>query len=200
MSTVAVVLAAGEGRRMGGTKGLLPFAGRSFLAHVAALLARPGVGSVLAVVGAEAGRVRAGAGLPREVAVLENPAWRDGMLGSVLLGLAAAEERGADAVLLHPVDCPLVREKTVDRVLSALGGGAAIAVPSFEGRRGHPAGFARPAWPWLRAVSPHGGARAVLAAHPEAVVHVAGDPGCVLGIDTRADYERWVGPFPTTSR
>jgi len=34
--------------------------------------------------------------------------------------------------------------------------------------------------------------RRVLADHPEWVVHVPGDPGCVLGIETPADYGRWI--------
>jgi hypothetical protein len=45
----------------------------------------------------------------------------------------------------------------------------------------------------LRAAPREAGARAVLAAHPDWIVHVAGDPGCRRGIDTPADYERWVG-------
>jgi molybdenum cofactor cytidylyltransferase len=105
---------------------------------------------------------------------------------------AEAESRGAEAVLLHPVDHPLTAGDTVDRVVRALEDGALIAVPSHEQRRGHPGGFARAAWPALRAAPPEHGARAVLAAHPEWVVHVAGDPLCVVGIDTPADYERWV--------
>jgi molybdenum cofactor cytidylyltransferase len=81
---------------------------------------------------------------------------------------------------------------TVDRVVAGLHGGAVIAVPAHGSRRGHPGGFARAAWPALRAAPAARGARAVLADHPEWVVHVPGDPGCVLGIDTPADYERWI--------
>jgi molybdenum cofactor cytidylyltransferase len=65
-----------------------------------------------------------------------------------------------------------------------------IAVPSFEGRRGHPAGFARSAWPALRSASPGHGMRAVLHEHPDWVTHVAGDPGCLLDVDTPADLAR----------
>ena len=50
--------------------------------------------------------------------------------------------------------------------------GAEIAVPSHAGRRGHPAGFARSSWPALRAAPLDGGARTVLAAQPDRVVHV----------------------------
>ena len=122
-----------------------------------------------------------------------NEAYEDGMLGSVVAGLDAAEADGADAVLLHPVDHPLVGEATVDRVVEALDAGAAVAVPSYGGRRGHPGGFARRAWPALRAAPPSEGARFVLASHPDWIVHVEGDPGCVAGIDTPEDYRRLIG-------
>lgn len=192
---VAVVLAAGAGRRIGGPKALLPIAGTTFLAHVARSLDRPGVAAVVAVVGHGARRIRAAAGVPGHVALIENARPDDGMLGSVLLGLAAAEARGADALLLHPVDHPFASPATVDAVLEALAEGAVIAVPSYGGRRGHPGGFARAAWAALRRAPPERGARVVLAEHPEWLVHVPGDQGCVTGIDTAGDYERHIGRY-----
>jgi CTP:molybdopterin cytidylyltransferase MocA len=194
MRIVAVVLAAGAGRRMGGPKALLRIGTQSFLARVAERLARPGVAEVLAVVGHQAERVREHAGLPAGIATVLNRAYDDaGMIGSVTAGLDAAHARGADAVLLQPVDHPFVAGDTVDAVVQALAGGARIAVPSLGGRRGHPGGFAASTWPALRAAPPAEGARAVLAAHPDWIAHVPGDEGCLRGIDTPADYERWIG-------
>src|SRR6185503_7762254 len=155
-------------------------------------LARPGVARVVAVLGHDAARVAAEGGAPGDMALALNPRYTDGMLSSILRGLDEAEAAGADAVLLHPVDHPLVDPATVDRVVAGLHGGAVIAVPAHGSRRGHPGGFARAAWAALRAAPAARGARAVLADHPEWVVHVPGDPGCVLGIDTPADYERWI--------
>jgi molybdenum cofactor cytidylyltransferase len=189
---VAVILAAGEARRMGRPKALLRLGESTFLARTAATLHRPGVASVVVVLGHEADRIVAESGLPAGVELLRNPRPADGMLSSVLAGLAAAEERSAEAILLQPVDHPLVAPATVDAVLQALGSGAVVAVPSHGGRRGHPAGFARAAWPALRSADPRRGARMVLADHPEWVVHVSGDPGSVRGFDTLGDYERLV--------
>jgi len=190
MRVVAIVLAAGEGRRMGGPKALLRLGETTFLAHACRLVARPGVASVVAVLGAEAPRVRAEAGLPAEATVVVNDRWQEGMLSSVWRGLDVAEAAAADAVLLHPVDHPLVEPATVDRVIEALSSSAAIAVPTWGGRRGHPGGFHRAVFAELRAAPPDHGARAVLAAAPGRVVHVPGDPGCVAGIDTPEDYAR----------
>jgi nicotine blue oxidoreductase len=189
---VAVVLAAGEGRRIGGPKALLRLGDATFLAEAASRLARGGAASVVAVLGHQADRVAAEAGLPAGVAVVVNPRYREGMLSSVLAGLDAAAASGAEAVLLHPVDHPLVDPETVARVIEALERGARIAVPTHQGRRGHPGGFAASSWDALRAAPAAQGARAVLARQPEWVVHVPGDPGCIAGIDTPADYERLI--------
>jgi len=187
---VGIVLAAGEGRRIGGPKALLELGGESLLVHASRILARPGVAEVVAVLGAGADRVRTEVALPPGLLLVTNERWRDGMLSSVWRGLDEADSLRADAVLLHAVDHPFVHPQTVDRVLAALRAGAFIAVPSHEGRRGHPGGFSRAAFPALRAATPDRGARAVIADSVGHVEHVPGDAGCVFGIDTREDHTR----------
>ena len=189
MRVVAIVLAAGEGRRMGGPKALLPIGEDTFLSRACRLFARPGIASVVVVLGAEAERVRAAAGIPAEATVAVNERWRDGMLTSVWVGLDAAEALGAEAVLVHPVDNPFVAPATIDAVVVALAQRAEMAVPSHAGRRGHPAGFARATWPALRAAPLDGGARTVLAAQPDRVVHVPADADCLVDVDTPGDLE-----------
>jgi CTP:molybdopterin cytidylyltransferase MocA len=186
----AIILAAGRGTRVGGPKALLTLQGETFLARVARLLRRPGVERVTAVLGHEADRVRREAGLSPDVAVVLNSRYTDGMLSSILAGLDAADAAGADAVLLHPVDHPLIDPATVDAVVAALHQGATIAVPSHGGHRGHPAGFARAAWAALRGATADEGARGVLARHPGWIEHVPGGPECLVGVNTKEDYER----------
>lgn len=188
MRIAAVLLAAGEGRRVGGPKALLRLGDATFLECAVRLLARPGVEVVLAVLGCQAERVQAEVTLPAPGAALVHAGWRAGMLSSFLAGLDEAERRGAEAVLLHHVDHPATATATVDRVVAALQAGAVVAAPTCEGRRGRPAGFARAAWPALRACSPERGARQVLAEHPEWVTHVEGDRECVAGVNTPEDY------------
>jgi len=191
LKIAAVVLAAGEGRRMGGPKALLRTGPTTFLARCVELLSRPGVAPVIAVLGHDFARVATESGLPPGIVVVENAAYREGMFSTVLRGLDEAERAGADALLVHPVDHPMVSAETVDRVVAALQSGAPIAVPSHQGRRGHPAGFARSTWTALRGLSPERGARGLLADHPEWIVHVAGDAGCLAGFDTPDDLFRY---------
>jgi CTP:molybdopterin cytidylyltransferase MocA len=186
---VAVLLAAGEGRRMGGPKALLGIRGGTFVGACLRALDRPGISARVVVTGHQGERVAAAVNVPG-VRIVHNADPGQGMLSSVLLGLDAAQELEADAFILHPVDHPLVEPETVDRVLEALAAGALIAVPSHQGRRGHPGGFARATWAELRGAPADRGARAVLHAHPEWIVHVAGGPGSVSGVNTPADLQR----------
>jgi molybdenum cofactor cytidylyltransferase len=183
----AIVLAAGEGRRLGGPKALAPIGAETFLARVCHSFERPTLIAVVAVLGAEAERVRKHARLPRTAMLAVNERWREGMLSSIWRGLDVAESLGVDAVLVHPVDNPLVTPETIDAVVAALAAGAVVAVPSHRGRRGHPTGFARAAWPALRAAPPERGARLVIAENPAWVVHVPAGEDCLVDIDTPQD-------------
>ena len=189
MRVAAIVLAAGEGRRLGGPKALVRLADGTFGSLAASLFDRADVAARVVVLGAQAERVAAEAAWPPGVSLVVNRRWAEGMLTSVWAGLDAAESLGVDAVLLHPVDAPLVAPATVTAVLEALGKGATIAVPSHGGRRGHPAGFARAAWPALRSAALDAGARSVLASFPEWVVHVPAGPDCLADVDTKEALE-----------
>ena len=184
MRVAAIVLAAGEGRRMRGPKALVPLRDGTFASAAVGCFERADIVARVVVLGAQAERVAKGAGLPPGVSLVVNARWAEGMLTSVWAGLDAAEPLAVDAVLVHPVDNPLVTEATVTAVLEALAQGAIIAVPSHAGRRGHPAGFARAAWPALRAAALDAGARSVLAQRPEWVVHVPAGADCLVDIDT----------------
>ncbi len=196
MRIVSVVLAAGEGRRIGGPKALLPVAGASFLAHVCRLfsdVSDAGPDTVVAVLGAHAEQIVSKAAIPDGVVTVVNDRWREGMLSSIWRGLDAAEAQGAEAIMVHPVDHPLVAAETIAHVRLALQEGALITAPIWLGRRGHPGGFGRGVFDELRRADPRSGARALLAADPARVVVVSGDPGCVAGIDTPEDYARLAG-------
>jgi CTP:molybdopterin cytidylyltransferase MocA len=190
----ALILAAGRGARVGGPKALLTLDGETFLSRVARLLRHPSVERVTAVLGHEADRVRHEAALPLDVGVIVNTRHGEGMLTSILAGLDDAEASGADAILLHPVDHPLIEAATVDAVVGALGRGSPIAVPSYAGRRGHPAGFARTVWAALRGAASDEGARGVLARHPEWIEHVPAGEECLVGVNTNEDYEQLKQP------
>ena len=122
MSIVAVVLAGGQARRLGGgDKGLRPLAGRPMLAHVLARVA-PQVAAVALNANGDSSRF-AGFGLP----VLPDDAPGRGPLGGVLAGLRWAAQIGAARLLSVPTDTPLLPRDLVPRLAAAGPGGACAA-------------------------------------------------------------------------
>lgn len=126
----AVILAGGEGRRMGGAdKALLPLNGRPLVAHVLDRLAAQ-VGAVAISANGDPARLAA-FGLP----VLPDALSR-GPLSGVLAGLRWAAGQGADALLTVPVDAPFLPRDLVACLVAAAGDGAPVMAES--GGRVHP--------------------------------------------------------------
>ncbi|MBI5489550.1 MAG: molybdopterin-dependent oxidoreductase [Deltaproteobacteria bacterium] len=137
----AVVVAAGEGRRMGGPKALLRLGGEALCVRVARSFLEGGCPEVVVVLGAggdEAERLLGGIGRITTVRISDPSA---PMFASVRAGLAAAEGAGERGAFVHPVDAPRVASSTVWGMIEGLvrGGREADAVVAgFGGRRGHP--------------------------------------------------------------
>lgn len=140
---LAIVLAAGEGKRMASRKPkvLHELAGRTMLAHVLAAIAAAGADKIAVVVGvgqeavaAEARRAAPGA----EVFVQAEPL---GTAHAVLAAKAALAE-GFDDVLVAFADTPLVRAETFSSLRSALAEtGAAVVALGFDAAK--PEGYGR---------------------------------------------------------
>ena len=197
----AVVLAAGKSFRMGRTKALLPLgsSGETFLGRVIRILRQGGAEAVVVVVGGDAAAVRAS--LPRDdvhVSSVENPRYEEGQLSSLLVGLAAVEQRHDDveAVMVTLVDLPLIAATTVRAVREAFLAhpDAPLVRPRRGNRHGHPVIFNRSMFGELRRADPAKGAKPVVHAHAAEEVNVeVDDDGAFIDIDTPEDYERFTG-------
>lgn len=183
-----VLLAAGQGSRFGGAKLLAPLpgapAGVSVGARSCALLAAA-VSPVLAVV--RPGDLRlaavfaaAGAG------VVEFPGADAGMGASLAFGVAAT--RAADGWVVALADMPWVSPATIRAVAAALAGGAQVAAPFHDGRRGHPVGFGRAQLAALLALDGDRGGRAIVDAAGAELTRIdVDDPGILRDVDVAAD-------------
>lgn len=113
----------------------------------------------------------------------------EGMGTSLAAGVRAASE--ADGWVVALADMPFIRPETIRTVAKALRDGEAMAAPSFQGRRGHPVGFARRFYEELSSLHGDDGARQFLERHPEWVkLFDVDDPGAVRDIDRPSDLER----------
>jgi molybdenum cofactor cytidylyltransferase len=201
----ALVLAAGKSSRMGRTKALLSVgsSGETFLHRIIRVLRDGGVEAVVVVIGGDAAAVRAS--LPRDdaqISAVENPRYDEGQLSSLLVGLAAVEQRhdNVEAVMMTLVDLPLISAATVRAVRDAFlaNPGAPLVRPRRGGRHGHPVIFNRSIFGELRRADPSTGAKPVVHAHAAEEVNVdVDDEGAFIDIDTPQDYDRFIGP-PST--
>ncbi|HEX9869595.1 MAG TPA: nucleotidyltransferase family protein [Candidatus Tectomicrobia bacterium] len=132
-----VVLAAGESRRMGQPKQLLPFGEHTILERVVDTLLTAGVGEVIVVLGHLAERVGAVLG-DRPVRTVINASYRQGMLSSVKCGVRAIDA-SYDAALFALGDQPHIDCAVVSEVIRAYrAGSAGIVIPCYGGKKGHP--------------------------------------------------------------
>jgi CTP:molybdopterin cytidylyltransferase MocA len=132
VTTGALVLAAGEGRRFGGTKQLAELDGRPLLEH--ALAAVTAVSPRVVVLGHAAAEIRAGVDLHGAEPVLCED-WHEGQSASLRRGLAALAD--ADAVLVVLGDQPGITASAIDAVL-AEGGDEDAVRATYDGVPGHP--------------------------------------------------------------
>jgi nicotine blue oxidoreductase len=177
-----LVLAAGEGRRLGRPKALLELDGETLLERAVRVLRDGGCRPVQVVSGATQLAIE---GVP----VVPNPEWATGMGSSLRAGLAVAE---GDAVVVMVVDTPGIGPDVVRRLLRAHRDGATVAVATYDGRPRNPVLLARQHWPEVAALALGDvGARAFLARHRELVTPVeCADVGDPADIDTAEDLAR----------
>jgi molybdenum cofactor cytidylyltransferase len=186
----AILLAAGESRRMGFPKPLLQVGGQTFLGRsVDSILAV--VPRLIVVLGAHAERIRPAIPPDPRIVVVENPRYLAGQLSSLKVGLGVISA-DADAALVHLADHPLVLRPTFEQVVAEYQRGrGAIVVGRHAGKRGHPVIFSRPLFAELLAAPEEQGAKVVVNRDPQRIVYVdVDDPGVTLDLDTPADLER----------
>ncbi|MCX7669022.1 MAG: nucleotidyltransferase family protein, partial [Anaerolineae bacterium] len=184
----AVVLAAGQGRRFGALKQLLPWHGVPLVAHVAdQALACADVDRVFVTIGAGADDVRRGlAG--RAVTCVPVPDWAAGQSRSVQAGLRAAQAASAVLFLLadQPGVSPALLSALIQRHRETL---APVVAPRYRGQRGNPVLFDRAVFAEFAALTGDIGARPLIQAHMHEIAWVDWPtPEILQDIDVAEDY------------
>jgi CTP:molybdopterin cytidylyltransferase MocA len=192
----AIILAAGQGERMGGPKALLllPSSAEPLaLAHARRAL-EAGCDRVVVVAMPEVVQALAPL-LPAGARAAESRA--PDPAGSLAIGLASLTRGGAapDAAMITPVDVPPAKATTIAALVSAVSAGARAATPAHEGRGGHPVVCRMDALAPLR--DRPAPLRDVLRALRDAHARVeVSDPDVVLDLDTPEAWRALTGQSP----
>jgi len=189
----AIVLAAGESRRFGRLKQLLPWGDDgTLISHAVDIALASRARPVVVVLGCQADACRR-AIEGRPVQVVVNPDWVEGQSSSVRAGLAVLPEN-ISATLFHLADQPQVTSTVMDAMIERHANTLAPVVwPTYQGQRGNPVLFDRVTFSELERLTGDTGGKPILMAYERAnqAQRVAVDePGVLLDIDAPEDIER----------
>ena len=185
----AVLLAAGEGRRMGGVaKGLIRLQGVPLLRRQLIALSGAGVDEVVVVTG------HAQAAVEKEVlgftvTLAHNESYAQGQESSVRFGLAALNGP-FDAIFIMPSDQPLIAADDLTELIGAFKKrpGGHVIVPEVNGQRGNPILIDDEARAQILASGANLGCRHLIELHPELMhAHTSANTRFVTDIDTLDD-------------
>ncbi len=187
-SIIGVIPAAGRSTRIGNPKPLLDANGRTFLERAATALREGGVERIFVGVREPRGPIAALAGrLGTEVLVPDD--LEDGPIASIRAALRASD---AEALVLLPVDFPLVQPSTVASLLASFATARSSLIrPEYRGKTGHPVLFGAEHFAELLDDDLAEGARSVVDRHRALGETIeVDDPGILVDIDTLPEYRR----------
>jgi molybdenum cofactor cytidylyltransferase len=189
----AVVLAAGESRRMKTQKLLLPFGETTVIESIVRTALDSEADGALVVLGADRERLRSILqSYPLTFVVNKN--YRLGMLSSIQAGFSALPG-DAEAAVLMLGDQPAVASSVInDLVWNFRESSRGIIIPVYAGRRGHPVLVETAYRREILGLDPKIGLRQLMHAHPEDILEVeVSTPAVLSDMDVPADYQEEVG-------
>jgi len=185
----ALVLAAGESRRMGKPKLLLPYGDKTIIENILDNIHRSRTDKILVVLGSHReeilDKIR-----DRPVEKVINHRYREGMLSSIQTGFAALPP-DVPAVLLCLGDQPFIPFTVLDSLIEAYGrANKGIILPVYKKRHGHPILIDTKHRQEILDLGPGTGLRALVHNHPEDILEVSVDtPQILKDIDYPKDYK-----------
>ncbi|MAZ63013.1 MAG: 4-diphosphocytidyl-2C-methyl-D-erythritol kinase [Dehalococcoidia bacterium] len=189
---VAILLAAGESRRMGQLKALLPWQGVSLIKHQVASLRAGGVDQVVVVLGHRSDELKSELGDTAGVSWQLNPDYLQGKTTSIKAGLNALGTDQPQALLLLNVDQPRSAGVIWFLLENHLSQGSLITIPTHNGKGGHPIILSPTLLDDLRRIDEESfGIKAVVQRHLDGTRRVEMDsPEVLWDLNTPEEYQR----------
>ena len=185
----AILLAAGESKRMGRTKLLLKWDQRTIIEKSVDTLLASKIDELIVVLGHQAQAVLRKLGARRLKAVI-NHQYRMGMSTSIRRGLGEVGPK-SEAILIALADQPFVETDLIDHLIDIYRQNPhGIVLPSYKGGRGHPVILDRFRYgEEMRNLTGDVGCRPILNRHPEDILEVeVKSEGVIADIDSWEEY------------
>jgi len=187
----AILLGAGESKRMGFDKLSLLWGRKSIFEHCFETLLQSEVQELVVVLGARNNKKIKKLCQGRKIKIVINSCSKMGMSTSIRRGLQAIQP-SSHGILIALGDQPFLKTRTINALIHAfVQGKGGIIIPSFRGRRGHPVIFHKKYKKELLNLKGDVGGRSIIERHPEDVQVVQlKSEGVVMDVDTWQDYKR----------
>ena len=185
----AILLGAGESKRMGVNKLSLPLGKKTVFEHCLDTLLRSNVKEVVVVLNNRTKRMLQFRG--KRAKVIMNPHYREGMSTSIRRGIRATDPN-SQGILIALGDQPLLQKRTINALIRAFGQKrGSIVLPSYRGRGGHPVLFDRCYKKMLLSLQGDVGGKSIIERDPGNVIKVRTKSEAVIkDIDTWKDYKK----------
>jgi len=186
----AIILAAGESKRMGRPKMLLSWGKSTVLGQVISTFQEAGIENILVITGGAHEQVEQVIEQYGARSVFNNQFANGEMLSSLQLGLEAQSSQ-MQATLIGLGDQPQVQTGTVQLICEIFKQQKSrLIVPSFQKRRGHPWLVERSLWQELLEMKSPQSPRDFLNGHANEIDYVEVDTASILAdLDTPEDYQ-----------
>ena len=190
----AVILAAGESRRMGKqNKLLLPIGGEALLVKLVKSVCASDVSQVIVVIGHEAEKIR------RELNEFQlnfvyNPNFSEGMTTSIKYGVKVVSHE-CDVLLICLGDMPFINTSEINKLIHAyvknrIKGEGLIVVPVFKRQRGNPVLFSIEFQNDILEHKKESGCKEIIMQNSDSVMEIEMDnEKMLLDVDTMGDYK-----------
>ncbi|MBI4594995.1 MAG: nucleotidyltransferase family protein [Candidatus Tectomicrobia bacterium] len=193
-----LILAAGESKRFGANKLLLPLGRKLVIELVLENFLASELMEIILVLGYQAGLLKEkilgyyNTHAPR-LKLIENINYQEGMSTSIKAALPFLDP-SAEAVMIALGDQPLVSTNLINEVLSAYHqSGKKIVAPCFNGQRGHPVVISLAFRRQIESIEGDMGLREILQHYKnDLLIFNTGDPAVIMDLDTREDYEKCI--------
>ena len=190
---VGIILSAGESKRMGTPKQLLPWGKTIILQQVIDNTSASRLGTILLILGSDADDIARKITITPKTRILVNHDFKAGMSSSVKCGIKNAPVK-AEAYMLLLGDQPFIGPNIINNLIDAYHAGRhGIIVPVYNGQHGHPVIFDSRYKKELLSIDGQG-AKEVTEKHARDIFEVHIDsPNVLTDIDTPQDYQKALG-------
>ena len=192
----AILLGAGESKRMKVNKLSLPWGRETIFEHCFNVLLRSKAQEIIVILNPQNARVKRqsekmSASTTKKVKVTVNPHYKRGMSTSIHKGLQVMDPR-SEGILISLGDQPFLKTSTINVLLRAFNQRKGeIIVPSYRGVKGHPVIFHRKYEKELLKLRGDTGGKPILLKYSKHVKTIpVRSEGVIKDIDTKEAYQK----------